>query len=65
MTQKLKTMKLEVLGKEDGKWKVKVYNNENEKETATMWIDDNKKLATKMEMIIPAMGNAKLTSVLK
>lgn len=65
MTQKLKTMKLEVLGKEDNLWKVKVYNNNNDKETATLWIDSNRKLATKMEMIIPAMGNAKLTSVLK
>ncbi len=65
MTQKMKTMNLEVLGKEEGRWKVKVYNNENEIEAATMWIDLDKKLATKTEMIIPAMGNAKLTSMLK
>jgi len=65
MTQKMKTMKLEVLGKDNGQWKVKVYNNENEKENAIMWIDTNRKLATKMEMILPAMGNAKFTSVLK
>lgn len=65
MTQKMKTMKLEVLGKENGQWKVKVYNNENEKEQVIMWIDSAKKLATKMEAILPAMGNAKFTSILK
>jgi hypothetical protein len=65
MTQKIKTMKLEVIGKDNGQWNVKVYNNENEKENVIMWIDGEKKLATKMEMILPAMGNAKITSVLK
>ena len=65
MTQKFKTLKLEVAGKENNHWKVKIYNMENEKELTTMLIDIDKKMASKTEQIMPAMGNAKITSVLK
>jgi len=65
MTQKLKTMKLEVLGKEDGLWKVKLYNAENEKEMTMMMIDPATQMAKKIEQTIPMMGNAKMTMTLK
>ena len=65
MTQKLKTMKLEVVGKEEGKWKVIIVNVENEKEETILMIDPVKKLATYLEQVVPAMGNAKITSTLK
>ena len=65
MTQKLKTMKLEVEGKEEGKWEVKIVNAENEKEETILMIDPEKKLATYLEQVVPAMGNAKITSTLK
>jgi len=65
MTQKLKIMKLEVTGKENNQWKVNISNVENEKELTTMTVDINKKMASKIEQVIPAMGNAKITSSLK
>ena len=65
MSQKLKTMKLEVVGKEEGKWKVKIVNTENENEETILMIDGAKKLATYLEQVVPAMGNAKITSTLK
>ncbi len=65
MTQKIKTMKLEVLGKENNHWKLNIVNSENEKELTTMLIDADKKLASKLEQVVPAMGNAKITSILK
>lgn len=65
MTQKLKTMKLEVIGKENDQWKVKMYNVENENEVTTMFIDMDKKMAGKTEQVMPAMGNAKIKSILK
>ncbi len=65
MSQKLKVMKLEVLGKEDGKWNVKIVNVENEKELTTMLIDVNKKMASQLEQVVPAMGNAKIMTTLK
>jgi len=64
MSLKLKTMKLKVLGKENNKWKIKINNVENEKEEIILLIDDNKKIATSVEQVIPAMGNAKLTMTL-
>ena len=65
MTQKLKTIKLKVVAKEDKQWKVKMYNAENEKEETILMIDPAKKLATYLEQVVPAMGNAKITSTLK
>ena len=65
MTQKIKTMKLEVLGKENNHWKLNIVNSENEKELTTMLIDADKKVASKLEQVVPAMGNAKITSILK
>ena len=65
MSQKLKTMKLEVIDKEEGKWKVKINNAENEKDETILLIDTDKKIATYLEQVVPAMGNAKITSTLK
>ena len=65
MTQKIKTMKLEVLGNENNHWKLNIVNSENEKELTTMLIDADKKVASKLEQVVPAMGNAKITSILK
>ncbi|MET2986154.1 S9 family peptidase [Aureibaculum conchae] len=65
MSQKLKTMKLSVVGKENNKWKVNIYNVENEKELTTMLVNADKKMASKIEQVIPAMGNAKITTSLK
>ncbi|MCF6296469.1 MAG: S9 family peptidase [Flavobacteriaceae bacterium] len=65
MTQKLKIMKLEVVGKEEGNWKVKIVNVENEKEETILMIDGSKKMATYLEQVVPAMGNAKIISTLK
>ncbi|MDY7394819.1 S9 family peptidase [Aureibaculum sp. 2210JD6-5] len=65
MSQKLKTMKLKVDGKENNQWKVSIYNVENEKELTTMLIDIDKKMASQIEQVLPAMGNAKIKSTLK
>ncbi len=64
-TQKMKTMKLNVEGKEGNTWKVVIVNNDNSKDITTLFIDQNKGIATKLEQVIPAMGNAKVTSTLK
>lgn len=65
MSQKLKVMKLAVVGEEDGKWKVTVQNADNAKDVTTYLVDKNSKLASSIEQIVPAMGNAKVTTVLK
>ncbi len=65
MSQKLNTMKLEVIGKENNQWKVNISNVENEKDLTTMLIDVDKKMANQMEQVLPAMGNAKVTTILK
>ena len=65
MAQKIKTMKLEVLAKENNQWKLKIYNVEDEKELTTMLINVENKMASQIEQIMPAMGNAKITTVLK
>ncbi len=65
MSQKLNTMNLAVMGKENNQWKVKISNAENDKELTTMLIDTDKKMATKIEQVVPAMGNAKITTILK
>ncbi len=65
MSQKLKTMKLEVVGKENNQWIVNIANADNEKELTTMLIDADKKMASKIEQVVPAMGNAKVTTTLK
>ena len=65
MTQKLKVMKLEVVGKENNQWKVKIYSAENEKELTTMIVDIDKKMASQIEQVVPSMGNAKISTSLK
>ncbi len=65
MSQKLKTMKLEVVGFENNQWKVKMHNADNEKEVTTMLIDTDKKMASEIEQVVPAMGNAKIKTTLK
>jgi dipeptidyl aminopeptidase/acylaminoacyl peptidase len=65
MTQKLKVMKLEVVGKENNQWKVKIYSAENEKELTTMIVDIEKKMASQIEQVVPSMGNAKISTSLK
>lgn len=65
MTQKMKTMKLEVLGKKDNLWEVSIFNSENEKDKVIMFIDQTKEMATQQEQTVPAMGNAKVTTTLK
>ncbi|RPD94593.1 S9 family peptidase [Aureibaculum marinum] len=65
MSQKLNTMKLTVKGKESNQWEVAIFNVENEKELTTMLIDTDKKAASKIEQVVPAMGNAKITTTLK
>ncbi|QCX40624.1 S9 family peptidase [Aureibaculum algae] len=65
MSQKLNTMKLEVTGKENNQWKVVISNVENDKDSTTMLIDVDKKAASQIEQVVPAMGNAKITTKLK
>ena len=65
MTQKLKTMTLEVVGKENNHWKVTITNAENEKEKTTMMIDIDKNRASSIEQVVPAMSNAKVSTTLK
>jgi len=65
MTQKMKTMKLNVLGKEGDLWKIKILNNANEKDSAVLLVDQEKGMATSLEQVLPAMGNAKLTATLQ
>lgn len=65
MSQKTKTYKLEVLGKENDLWKVKVSNNEDEKEYMELLIDSEKGIATQLIQLVPAQGNLKMTMTLK
>lgn len=64
-TQKLKKMILKVTGNETVKGinttLVTFVNDENENESATYYLDMDKKMAVKIVQIIPAMMNAKLT----
>ena len=65
MSQKMKVKKVEVIGEEDGKWKIKVSDAANENDASTLLIDKNSKMATLIEQIVPAMGNAKVTTTLR
>lgn len=70
MTAKAKQVVVEHMGSEtmeDGAICsiFKVTNPENENEVTTMWIDPVKKEAIKVESVIPAMGNAKMTQTRK
>lgn len=70
MTAKAKQVVLEHMGietMENGEpcTILKITNPENENETTTMWIDPEKKEAVKIESVIPAMGNAKMTQTRK
>jgi len=65
MTQKMKTMKLEVLSEEEGIWKIRILNNANENDSTVLLIDQGKGMATSLEQVLPAMGNAKLTATLQ
>ena len=51
MSQKLKTMKLKVNGKENNQWKVNIYNVENEKELTTMLVNADKKGQVKLSRL--------------
>lgn len=69
MTMKAKQMVLNVLGKES--WngietlKVSIVNADQEQEKTTLWIDPLRKLAVKVEQVIPSLNNAVMTIELK
>ena len=69
MTMKPRKIVLTVIGKEKlngvDTWKVEQTNADNAAEKTTMWIDPAKKMAVKTEAILPALGNAVMTTVLK
>lgn len=69
MTMKPKKMVLSVVGKEKmngvDTWKIEQTNADNAAEKTTMWIDPAKKIAVKTEAVLPALGNAVMTTVLK
>jgi len=56
---------LELLGKESDQWKVKVYDIENKKDETNLLIDPVKKMASSIEQVVPAMGNAVIKTTLK
>ncbi len=65
MTMKAKQVVAKCTGQEDLDGKscdvILVNNIENEKDQTKFWIDSNSKEAVKIEQIMPAMGNAKMT----
>jgi len=70
MTAKAKQVILEHMGTEtmengEACTILMITNPENEKEMTKMWIDPAKKEAVKIESVIPAMGNAKMTQTRK
>jgi hypothetical protein len=64
-TMKTKQAVLKVMGKESlngsNCWKVVVAATENENDKTTFWINETTKVADKIEAVLPAMGNAKMT----
>lgn len=68
MNMKSKEVLLNVVNEEkvDEKntWKVTITSVENKKDKTTLWIDQASKKALKIEQVIPAMGNAKMTLTL-
>ncbi len=64
MTQKMKTKLLKVLGKEEGNWLVEITEADGGNAVQKLWIDPVKRLAVKTESVLPAMGNAKMTTTL-
>ena len=44
---------------------VEVVSADNENDKITLWINPATKSATKMVQILPAMGNAKMTTTMK
>jgi dipeptidyl aminopeptidase/acylaminoacyl peptidase len=69
MTLKAKQVEIAVTGIENvgsaACFVVKVANTDNSAEVTTYWIDQASRSAAKIEQIIPAMGNAKLTTTRK
>ncbi len=65
MTMKNKTISIKYIGLENNLHKVEAVSQENENDKTTFWIDTTLKMARKMEVIMPAMGNAILTMELK
>lgn len=68
-TMKPKQVKLSVDGKEKVNdvdcWKVNISSFENESDKSTFWINPKDKCAEKIEQVMPAMGNAVITSTRK
>jgi hypothetical protein len=46
-------------------WKVNITASENENDKTTLWINKATNVADKIESIVPAMGNAKMTYTIK
>lgn len=65
MTQKMQTKSLKVVGKEEGNWVVEITEADGGNAVQKLWIDPVRKLALKTESVIPAMGNAKVTTTLE
>ncbi len=64
MTQKIQTKLLKVLGKEEGNWVVEITEASGGNAVQKLWIDPAGQLAVKKESVLPAMGNAKMTTIL-
>lgn len=66
-TMKAKPVEISVEGREEVNgvscWKVNLASVENENERTTYWINPEAKYSEKSEQILPAMGNAVITSV--
>ena len=68
-TMKSKQVTVKVIGKEMlnnvEHTMVEVVSADNENDKITLWINPATKSATKMVQILPAMGNAKMTTTMK
>lgn len=64
-----KQMILKVVGEEtyngNNCWKVTITATENENDNTTLWINKATNVADKIESVVPAMGNAKMTYTIK
>ncbi len=63
--RELEDMKLQVIGKEEGKWRVNVFNRTSKKEVFHLWIDPDRKIATKIKQFAPGLTNTQITYKLK
>lgn len=65
MSGKAKMVQINYLGIDNGMQKVEIINTDNATDKTTLWLDSKTKMARKISAVIPAMGNAFMTTIMK